>query len=332
MYSIKFIAFFLHSRLYSFLKVLIAVSLSAILSTPMFIFSHVINMHMTPPTTNSSIDNTTSGVAFARDPSSFSPGVESELVVDDESPFSEIDLHSGITQFASLSSNFLVNASSFHAVYATILTPNTSGFNHGDAFNASSYDWPYSVSEVSPHYDVMDDDVILTEDGSTTNARCYLQAAENQRKAYFLIQYFAIFVFPGVLMAWLYCEMLREFKKVTAFFEKSKTSSVSLLNQPRTSSDSRQCVNDRMSELNLIRKKKVTRLILIIILLFMICYIPFSSMVLFQSFYKFVPWNQKWYKLLHFVFVTLTYVNSCANPFLYTLLCKRQACGCKKIK
>ena len=308
-----------HFRLYSILKVLIAVSLSTILSTPMFIFSHVINVTM--PMTNNTLFMMSNSASSSSNwkPTLLSEGVQqfqSEAGMQGvtykfEHTFSPLshptELHDQFVTFGNFSSkNFVSSSMSAGSMKAL-----------GDIYQPLQ-NWTSSEYE-DLVYDINEKGA--NDDDEELNARCYLQAPNNERKAYFLVQYFAIFVIPGVLMVWLYSEMLREFKKVTAFFETSRSSTKNILGQRSTVA--RQSVNDRMSELNLIRKKKVTRLILIIILLFMICYLPFSSMVLFQSFYKFVPWKQKWYKLLHFVFVTLTYVNSCANPFLYTLLCKR---------
>ena len=156
--------------------------------------------------------------------------------------------------------------------------------------------------------------------------RCYLKPPDDQQKFYFVFQYLSIFVVPGILLTWLYLEMLREFRTVTSVLYETQTDTIRIespQDENTNNSHAPQTVNDRMIQLNLSRKRKVTRIILIIIVLFMVCYLPFSSMVLVQMFLKSSPWRKSWFKILHFVFVTLTYVNSCANPFLYTLLCKR---------
>ena len=156
--------------------------------------------------------------------------------------------------------------------------------------------------------------------------RCYIKPPDDWQRIYFVFQYLSIFVIPGILLTWLYLEMLREFRTVTSVLYDTQNDTVKIENDDlaeTSNNQASQTVNDRMIQLNLSRKRKVTRIILLIIVLFMVCYLPFSTLVLIQMFFKSIPWQKSWFKAVHFIFVTLTYVNSCANPFLYTLLCKR---------
>ncbi|KAM9843716.1 somatostatin receptor type 5-like [Aulostomus maculatus] len=65
-------------------------------------------------------------------------------------------------------------------------------------------------------------------------------------------------------------------------------------------------------------ERKVTRMVVIIVLVFILCWLPFFSTNIVNLFYI-IPENQAT-AAVYFFSVILTYVNSCANPILYGVL------------
>lgn len=63
-------------------------------------------------------------------------------------------------------------------------------------------------------------------------------------------------------------------------------------------------------------ERKVTRMVVIMVLVFLICWLPFfvTNMV---NLIHIIPETDK---TIYFIIVILTYLNSCANPFLYCFL------------
>ncbi|XP_077991585.1 somatostatin receptor type 4-like [Glandiceps talaboti] len=65
-------------------------------------------------------------------------------------------------------------------------------------------------------------------------------------------------------------------------------------------------------------KKRVARMVLVIVVVFFICWLPFWLLIMLNV-YGLLPLTQE-IVFLNFAFVCLSYSNSCANPLLYTLL------------
>lgn len=65
-------------------------------------------------------------------------------------------------------------------------------------------------------------------------------------------------------------------------------------------------------------ERKVTRMVSIIVLVFILCWLPFFTINLVNLIY-FIP-ESKTNAAIYFSLVILTYVNSCSNPFLYGFL------------
>ncbi|XP_043957015.1 somatostatin receptor type 5-like isoform X2 [Gambusia affinis] len=65
-------------------------------------------------------------------------------------------------------------------------------------------------------------------------------------------------------------------------------------------------------------ERKVTRMVVIIVLVFVLCWLPFFTVNIVNLFYV-IP-ESKFTAELYFSMVILTYVNSCANPVLYGFL------------
>ncbi|XP_054891194.1 somatostatin receptor type 5-like [Poeciliopsis prolifica] len=65
-------------------------------------------------------------------------------------------------------------------------------------------------------------------------------------------------------------------------------------------------------------ERKVTRMVVIIVLVFALCWLPFFTVNIVNLFYV-IP-ESKFTAELYFSLVILTYVNSCANPVLYGFL------------
>ncbi|XP_033630765.1 delta-type opioid receptor-like [Asterias rubens] len=64
------------------------------------------------------------------------------------------------------------------------------------------------------------------------------------------------------------------------------------------------------------KSRKVNRLVLIVVITFVICWAPFYIVkILFVFVDTFRRWNKTW--ILSDITMSLTYINSCANPFLY---------------
>lgn len=63
-------------------------------------------------------------------------------------------------------------------------------------------------------------------------------------------------------------------------------------------------------------ERKVTRMVVVMVLVFLVCWLPFfvTNMV---NLIHIIP---KTNKTIYVIFVILTYLNSCANPFLYCFL------------
>lgn len=63
-------------------------------------------------------------------------------------------------------------------------------------------------------------------------------------------------------------------------------------------------------------ERKVTRMVVVMVLVFLVCWLPFfvTNMV---NLIHIIP---KTNKTIYFIIVILTYLNSCANPFLYCFL------------
>lgn len=65
-------------------------------------------------------------------------------------------------------------------------------------------------------------------------------------------------------------------------------------------------------------ERKVTRMVVIIVFVFVLCWLPFFTANIVNLFYV-IPENETT-AAIYFTLVILTYVNSCANPFLYGFL------------
>ncbi|XP_077866182.1 somatostatin receptor type 2-like [Saccoglossus kowalevskii] len=65
-------------------------------------------------------------------------------------------------------------------------------------------------------------------------------------------------------------------------------------------------------------KRRVARMVLIIVICFFLCWLPFWIFIML-SYYS-VPIEQNTGKVIAVLFISLTYVNSCLNPVLYTFL------------
>lgn len=63
-------------------------------------------------------------------------------------------------------------------------------------------------------------------------------------------------------------------------------------------------------------ERKVTRMVVIIVLVFVLCWLPFFTANIVNLIHIIPEANNT----IYFSFVILTYVNSCANPFLYGFL------------
>lgn len=67
-------------------------------------------------------------------------------------------------------------------------------------------------------------------------------------------------------------------------------------------------------------ERKVTRMVVIIVLVFVLCWLPFYTTNIVNLIYTIPETNTA--ANIYFSMVILTYVNSCANPFLYAFLSK----------
>ena len=65
-------------------------------------------------------------------------------------------------------------------------------------------------------------------------------------------------------------------------------------------------------------ERKVTRMVVIIVLVFILCWLPFFVTQIVNLFYIIPETNVM--AAVYFILVILTYVNSCANPVLYGFL------------
>lgn len=65
-------------------------------------------------------------------------------------------------------------------------------------------------------------------------------------------------------------------------------------------------------------ERKVTRMVVVIVLVFVLCWLPFFTTNIVNLFYT-IPENDAAAAVYSFL-VILTYVNSCANPILYGFL------------
>lgn len=65
-------------------------------------------------------------------------------------------------------------------------------------------------------------------------------------------------------------------------------------------------------------ERKVTRMVVIIVLVFVLCWLPFFTFNIVNTIFT-IPENQTTAGV-YFVLIILTYVNSCANPILYAFL------------
>lgn len=63
-------------------------------------------------------------------------------------------------------------------------------------------------------------------------------------------------------------------------------------------------------------ERKVTRMVVVMVLVFLVCWLPFfvTNMV---NLIHIIPTTNK---TIYFIIVIITYLNSCANPFLYCFL------------
>ncbi|XP_070183833.1 allatostatin-A receptor-like [Littorina saxatilis] len=65
-------------------------------------------------------------------------------------------------------------------------------------------------------------------------------------------------------------------------------------------------------------KKRVTRMVIIVVIIFAVCWLPIQIILMMQSF-KIYP-GEAFYIWLQLVSNCLAYMNSCVNPFLYAFL------------
>lgn len=63
-------------------------------------------------------------------------------------------------------------------------------------------------------------------------------------------------------------------------------------------------------------ERKVTRMVVVIVLVFVICWLPFFTTNIVNLIHPIPEYNTT----IYFISVILTYVNSCANPLLYGFL------------
>lgn len=63
-------------------------------------------------------------------------------------------------------------------------------------------------------------------------------------------------------------------------------------------------------------ERKVTRMVVVMVLVFLVCWLPFFVTNIVNLIHIIPTTN----KTIYFIIVILTYLNSCANPFLYCFL------------
>lgn len=67
------------------------------------------------------------------------------------------------------------------------------------------------------------------------------------------------------------------------------------------------------------QKRKITRMVFIVVLLFAVCWLPIQCILLWNNFHPVLatPMNPITLGSLHFFSLCLSYANSCVNPFIY---------------
>ncbi|XP_078691957.1 urotensin-2 receptor-like [Branchiostoma floridae x Branchiostoma belcheri] len=153
------------------------------------------------------------------------------------------------------------------------------------------------------------------EDGAVQMSGCYPVWSEQEIKIYFTTLFAVAFVIPGVVLCAFYLRMLCKY----------------WLPAGRPIGE----VTSRATE----SRKKVAKMVSLILVVFWLCYLPFCtvcrsvakmvSLILVVFWLCYLPFWILQMLMFHgyvanyylrFVLQNLSYINACANPFLYTLL------------
>ena len=118
------------------------------------------------------------------------------------------------------------------------------------------------------------------------------------QKGYEVSIYFAIFFIPGAVIAVCYTMLIKSFRNATNIH----------------GNDS----NQALAESRLGQVKRLSRMVLIIVVCYMACFLPFGTLRMVQFIRPF-DINPN----IVFVFVSMTYLNASMNPVLYTFLSNR---------
>ncbi|XP_066292065.1 urotensin-2 receptor-like [Branchiostoma lanceolatum] len=137
------------------------------------------------------------------------------------------------------------------------------------------------------------------EDGVVQESGCFAVWSDQDTKIYFTTLFIVAFVIPGVVLCAFYLRMLCKY----------------WLPAGRPIGE----VTSRATE----SRKKVAKMVSLILVVFWLCYLPFwiLQMLMFHGHEVIgssISYEALYY--LRFVLQNLSYINACANPFLYTLL------------
>ncbi len=144
------------------------------------------------------------------------------------------------------------------------------------------------------------------ENQETHYVRCFIGLGYRQFHKYYEVAiYFAIFLIPGTIISVCYIILIKSYCH-------------KIVSAPQTT-ETTQDIRDRQA-------KKLSWMILAIILSFMFCFLPFGTLRLIQFIHP-IPASP----LILYCFMTLTYLNACVNPVLYTLLSSRYQARFKSI-
>ena len=132
------------------------------------------------------------------------------------------------------------------------------------------------------------------------------------QKYYEAAIYSAIFFVPGGLITTCYALLVKSFRRNAQYFGTSGSA-----HNP----------NNGVTEMRVRQIKRLSRMVLIIIACFMFCFLPFGTLRLIQFVHpvRTPPW------LFHML-ITMTYLNACMNPILYTFLSNRYQNRLKNLK
>ena len=140
---------------------------------------------------------------------------------------------------------------------------------------------------------------VFTELQQTGNCESTFPNPEIDEKVYGVYSFLGMYIVPLLLIMFCYANILIQIWQKTSGGTESAQAHIRALR----------------------RKRKITRMVLIVVVLFAFCWAPIQIFVIWTRFNLTIvnATEGNVFQLMHGSFVCLSYANSCVNPFVYAL-------------